>query len=150
MFQRLEVLRCYFAMDMHPQEQYIKFYQVGVLYCSQACLKNFEIMDYINTRHTRQSKKINFILLYPDKHSQQQQIDTVFSIGYVRHTQSSLSCKFLVFEGYLNFSLWLCWLRQQIVMYLQQPQEIFFISILLTWVQLGPASYLLFISVFGG
>ena len=82
-------------------------------------------MDFINTRHTRQSKKINFILLYPDKHSQQQQIDTVFSIGCVRHTQSSLSCKFLVFEGYLSFCLWLCWLRQQIVMYLEQPQKCF-------------------------
>ena len=99
-------------------------------------------MDFINARHTRQSKKINFILLYPDKHSQQQQIDTVFSIGYVRHTQSSLSCKFLVFEGYLNFSLWLCWLRQQIVMYLEQPQKIFFISVLLTGVQLGPIYFL--------
>ena len=99
-------------------------------------------MDFINTRHTRQSKKINFILLYPDKHSQQQQIDTVFSIGCVRHTQSFLSCKFLVFEGYLNFCLWLCWLRQQIVMYLEQPQKIFFISVLLTGVQLGPIYFL--------
>ena len=87
-------------------------------------------MDFINTRHARQSKKINFLLLYPDRHSQQQQADTVFSIGCVRHTQSFLSCKFLVFEGYLNFCLWLCWLRQQIVMYLEQPQKIFFIYLL--------------------
>ena len=36
------------------------------------------------------------------------------SIGCVRHTQSSLSGKFLVFEDYLNFWLWLCWLIQQI------------------------------------
>ena len=106
-------------------------------------------MDFINTRHTRQSKKINFIFLYPDKHQQQPQIDTVFSIGFVRHTQSSLSCKFFVFEGYLNFCLWLCWLRQQIVMYLKQPRKIFFISALSTGVQLGPVSQLLFISVLG-
>ena len=44
MFQRLEVLR--------PQEQKIEFYQGGVFYCSQACVKYFKIMDYINTKHT--------------------------------------------------------------------------------------------------
>ena len=65
-------------------------------------------MDFINTRHTKQSEKVNLILLYPDKNQQQHQNDTVFSIGCVRHTQSSLSCKFLVFEGYLNFCPLLC------------------------------------------
>ena len=95
-FERLEVWRCFFAYEYgYGSNRLIQLYQVDVLYCSQACLKYFNIMDYINTRHTRQSKKINFILLYPDKHSQQQQIDTVFSIGCVRHTQSSLSCNIL-------------------------------------------------------
>ena len=55
---------------------------------SQACLKYFKIMDYINTR---QSKKIilfefrkNFIFSYSYKHSQSQQIDVTFSIGCVQ------------------------------------------------------------------
>ena len=81
-YERLQVLRSLFAYGYgYSSNRLIQFYQVGVFYCSQACLKYFKIMDYINTRYTRQSKKINLILLYPYKHCQQQQIDIVFSIG---------------------------------------------------------------------
>ena len=45
----------------------IQFYQVGVFYSSHGWLKYFKIMDYGNMR---QSKKINFILWYPDKYLQ--------------------------------------------------------------------------------
>ena len=103
-------------------------------------------IGFVNTRHTRQSKKINFIFLYPDKHSQQQQIDTVFSIECVRHTRSSLSCKFLVYEGYLNFCLWFFWLRQQIVMYLEQPHKCLFCQLGYNWV----LSHIYFLSQFFG
>ena len=52
---------------IHRSKRLIQFYQVGVYYCSQACLKYFKIIDYINSR---QSKKINLILWYPDKYLQ--------------------------------------------------------------------------------
>ena len=79
----MEVWRC-----IHRSNRLIQFYQVGVYYCSQACLKYFKVIDYINAK---QSKKINFILWYPDKHSQYQQIDIVFSIGCVQaHSEFSI------------------------------------------------------------
>ena len=79
--ERLEVWRCFFAYGYgYRSNRLIQLYQVGVFYCSQTCLKYFKIRHYIKSRHTRQIKKMNFILSYPDKHSQQQQVD-VFSIG---------------------------------------------------------------------
>ena len=118
------------GMRIHKSDRLIQFYQVGVFYCCQAY------------RDARQSKKINFILWYPDK------IDkNVFA--KFRHTQSSQCCiYFFVLKGYLNFSLQFCWLRWQIVVYLEQSQNTFFIPVLLTGAQLNLVSYLLFISVF--
>ena len=130
---------------IHRSNRLIQFYHVGVFYCSQACLKYCKIMYY---RNTRQSKNINFIWWYPDKHSQQQQIDIVFSRRCIQEHSEFCVIIFLFFEDYINFSLWFCWLRQQTVVYLEQPQNTFFIPVLLTGAQLNLVSYLLFISVF--
>ena len=99
-------------------------------------------------RNTRQSKNINFIWWYPDKHSQQQQIDIVFSRRCIQEHSEFCVIIFLFFEDYINFSLWFCWLRQQTVVYLGQPQNTFFIPVLLTGTQMNFVSHLLFISVF--
>ena len=149
--ERLEVWRCFFAYGYrYRSNRLIQLYQVAVFQCQQPCLEYFKIIDFIITIHTRQSKKINFFCCIQINIRSSNKLYLVFSIVCFRHTQSSLSCKFIVFEGYLNFFLWLYWLRQQRVVYLEQSQETFFVSVLLTGVQLDPVSYLLFISVFGG
>ena len=97
MLERLEVWRCFFAYGYgYRSDRLIQLYQVVLFYCSQTCLKYFKIMHYIKSRHTRQIKKMNFILLYPDKHSQQQKLIQYFQQDVIRHTQSSLSCKFSI------------------------------------------------------
>ena len=64
-FKDLRYGDLYMGICIHRSNRLIQFYQVGVFYCSQPCLKYCKIMDYENTR---QSKKINFISWYSDKH----------------------------------------------------------------------------------
>ena len=105
-------------------------------------------MDY---RNTRQSKKINFILWYPDKHSQQQQIDIVFSIRCVQaHSEFSVLYIFCLRRLFQFFSVvFLVEIANSCVSDIATEHILFQnIPALLTGGQLNFVSYLLFISVF--
>ena len=102
--ERLEAWRCFYACGYrYRSNRLIHLYQVGVFQCQQPCLEYFKIIDYIITIYTRQSKKINFFYCIQINIRSSNKLYLVFSIVCFRHTQSSLSCRFIVFEAYLNF-----------------------------------------------
>ena len=91
---------------------YLKDLRYGDLFCIWAWIQEQQIDLALQDIQSRVKRSTLFYCIQINIRSNSKLIQ-FFQQQVFRHTQCSLLWKFIIFEGYLNFFLWLCWLRYQ-------------------------------------